>query len=323
MEKMNSTFEEIRKIIEINQSIAISGHTSPDGDAIGACAALGMALQLLGKDVTVILEDYSEVFKVIPTGGLFQTSVDEEFIPDLYITLDCGDKERLGKYAQIFDRTLYTINVDHHISNTYFAKENYVDIAASSASEIVFQLLYGYAPIDVDIATAIYSGIVFDTGGFRHSSTTPITMAIVSELMEYDFDFTSIYNSIFHSRSFGEVKIMGVALASAQEHFDGRLVTAFISKQDMDNCGVTNEDVSEVSSYIKGIRGTQVIAFIYEKGPGVYKVSMRSDDPVDVSKVAMNFGGGGHRLASGCTIEGNVSDVLEQVITEIKKQIEV
>lgn len=317
---MNNTFDELRQTIELSQSIAISGHTSPDGDAIGACCALAMSLAELGKDVVVILEEYSENFQIIPTGGLVVSQINEEYLPDLYIAVDCGDKERLGKNGKLFDETLYTINIDHHISNTFFAKQNYVDDEASSASEIIFQFIYNYAPINANIAAAIYAGIVFDTGGFRHSSTSPITMAIVSELMEYDFNFTKIYNSIFHSRKFGEAKIMGVALCNLKEVFDGQIVTSIVTSEEIKKCGVTSDELSEISSYIKGVSGTVASVFIYEKEPETFKVSMRSEDPIDVSEVATKFGGGGHVRAAGCTIRGNAQEILNNVLLEIEKQ---
>lgn len=318
---MNNTFDELRQTIELSQSIAISGHTSPDGDAIGACCALAMSLAELGKDVVVILDEYAENFEIIPTGGFIVKDVDEEYLPDLYITVDCGDKERLGKNAKLFDETLYTINIDHHISNTFFAKQNYVDDEASSTSEIIFQLIYNYAPINANIAAAIYAGIVFDTGGFRHSSTSPITMAIVSELMEYDFNFTQIYNSIFHSRKFGEAKIMGVALCNLKQAFGGRIVTSIVTAEEINKCQVTSDELSEISSYIKGVSQTVASVFMYEKEPGTFKVSMRSEDLVDVSEVAVIFGGGGHIRAAGCTIKGNAEEILKNVLSEIEKQL--
>ena len=320
-ERINNEFLEIRKTIELNNSIAISGHINPDGDAVGACAALAISLKLLGKDVCVIMEDYPDNFRTIPTQGLFVTQVASDYIPDLYIVLDCGDKERLGKNANLFDKALHTLNIDHHISNTYFTKENYVDTEASSASEIVFQLLYGYAPIDADIAAAIYAGIVFDTGGFRHSSTTPITMAIVSALMEYDFSFTEIYNSIFHSRSISEAKLLGIALSNLKEYFGGRCVATCVTKKDLEKIGAQGDGFSEISSYMKGIWGVVVVIVVHEKSDGLYKVSMRSDNPINVSEVAMTFGGGGHKLASGCVIEGNADEVIEKILREIEKQL--
>ena len=318
---MNNTFDELRQTIELSQSIAISGHTSPDGDAIGACCALAMSLTELGKDVVVILDAYSENFQAIPTGNLIVNQVDEDYLPDLYIAVDCGDKQRLGQNAKLFDETLYTINIDHHKSNTFFGKQNYVDDEASSSSELIFQLLYNYAPIDTEIAAAIYAGIVFDTGGFRHSSTSPITMAIVSELMEYDFNFTKIYNSIFHSRKFGEAKIMGVALCNLKEALGGQIVTSIVTEEEIKKCGVTSDELSEISSYIKGVSQTVASVFMYEKETGVFKVSMRSDEPVDVSIIASKFGGGGHVRASGCTIKGNPEEILKNMLLEIEKQL--
>ncbi len=318
---MNETFEEIRKLIDLSDSIAISGHISPDGDAIGSCAALAMALKIMGKDVKVILDEYPEVFSIIPTGGIFVKEAEEDYLPDLYIALDSGDKERLGKNADLFDKTLHTVNIDHHVSNTLYGKVNYIDEEASSTSEIIFQFLYGYAPIDNDIAAAVYAGIIFDTGGFRHPSTTPVTMAIVSELLEYDFNFTSIYNSIFHSRKFTEAKAMGKALINLESHFDDRCVTSYITLKEMQEHGLAIDEVSEVSSYIKGISGSVVSVFFHEKENNVFKVSMRSEPPFNVCAIAQSFGGGGHKQAAGCSVQGCLEDVFKKVIEEVEKQL--
>ncbi|MGL4790170.1 MAG: DHH family phosphoesterase [Anaerotignaceae bacterium] len=313
--------DELRKLIELSNTIAISGHTSPDGDAVGACAGLAMSLRELGKDVVVILEDYPEVFNLIPTGGLFVNKKEPEYLPDLYIAVDCGDKERLGYNAELFDKTLYTICIDHHKSNTNFAKVNFVDEECSSTCELVFQLIYGFSPINEQIAAALYAGMVFDTGGFRHSSTSPVTMAIASNLMEYEFDFTKIYNSIFHRRTVLEAKMLGLAIGNLEHYLNSKVVCTYITLEEMKANNATKNDLSEVTNYIKGIKDCLVSVFIYEKENGAVKISMRSEDPVDVCEICQVFGGGGHIRAAGATVEGNIIEIKNSVIEEIKKQL--
>ena len=313
-------FDEIRQMIEMSSVIAVSAHTSPDGDAVGACCGLAMALKELDKEVIVLLEEYPESFDVIPTGGLVYTEAPEDFAPDLFIALDCGDIERLGKNAELFKAVPNTINIDHHRNNTNFAKLNYAMEEASSASELVFMLLYGYAPINEDIAAALYTGIIYDTGGFRHTSTTSATMAIASELMEYDFDFNAIYNRIFFTRKLGEAKALGIAMERVDTAFDGKVVHTYVTLDDMKKCGVGSDDLHEITGFIKGIEGSVATMFVYEKVPSVFKVSMRSEDEIDVSAVCASFGGGGHKKAAGCTLEGNPEEIIKTVLKEIEKQ---
>lgn len=314
-------FDEIRQMIEMSSVIAVSAHTSPDGDAVGACCGLAMALKELGKDVAVILDKYPESFNVIPTGGLVYTDMPEGFAPDLYIALDCGDIERLGKNAEMFKAVPNTINIDHHRNNTNFAKLNYADEEASSASELVFRLIYGYAPFNSNIAAALYTGIIYDTGGFRHSSTSPATMAIAAELMEYDFDFSGIYNRIFFTRKLGEAKALGLAAERLETALEGKIVYTYMTLEDMSRLGVDSDDLHEITGFIKGVEGCEASMFVYEKAPNVFKVSMRSEDSIDVCAVCNAFGGGGHKKAAGCTLEGSPKEIIKIVVEEIKKQL--
>ena len=139
MKKANNSFDEIMEWVLSAETIALAGHTNPDGDAIGACLALGGALEKAGKQVQVILEKYADKYQLIPNGHLVCAAEDAR-LPELFLVLDCGDEGRLGDAAEIFQKAAKKINIDHHESNTYFAELNYVAAKASSTSEIVFQL---------------------------------------------------------------------------------------------------------------------------------------------------------------------------------------
>ena len=318
--QVNNSVDEIRNTILKANNIAVSAHTSPDGDAVGASCALGMALKKIGKNVKVSLEKYPEVFNVMPAWKISQNSLND-FNPDLYIAVDCGDIDRLGNFKCVYESTQVTINIDHHKSNTYFGNFNYVDSKASSSSEIIYRIIHGFSPLDSDIAACIYSGIISDTGGFRHTSTSSETFIVASELIKYNFDFSKIYNTIFNTRSFGEAKALGMALDNMQETCDGKIVYSYLNIDYMAKCGINSYGVSEIVGYIKGIKDCETAIFIYEKSAGVFKVSMRSDESVDVCEVAVKFGGGGHAKASGFTIAGNLSDIIYNVIFELNKQL--
>jgi len=316
----NNSFEEIRKYISGKSSIALFAHTSPDGDAVGASCAFAMALKNAGKKVTVFLEKYSDVFDVIPTGNLVLNRIPDGFSCELCIAFDCGDSKRLGEFEEFFKNN-DNINIDHHKSNEYFGKLNYADEFATSTSEIIYKLLKSWLPLDKDIACALYAGIIFDTGGLRHSSTKPETLNICACLMAYGFDFNKVYNTIFYTRKFEEAKIMGVALEHMERISDGRIVYSYAAESDIVSCGTTSDGLSEIINYLKGISGCECAVFVYAKEKDVYKVSMRSDDSFDVCRACMTFGGGGHVKASGCTIKGTLEDVLKNVLAELKKQL--
>ena len=223
MMKANDSFEKIMECILSAETITLTGHINPDGDAIGACLALGGALEKSGKKVQVVLEKYADKYHLIPNGHLVCEAEKAE-VPELFIALDCGDEDRLGAAGKIFQKAAKKINIDHHGSNSFFGELNYVDADASSTSEIIFRLLKDRLPITAAEAAGLYAGLIYDTGGFRHSSTSPETMKIAGELMGYGIPFTEIYNRFFDSRSFSELKIMGKALDNAELLFGGDVV---------------------------------------------------------------------------------------------------
>ena len=320
MKKMkNNTFEEIRQAISNSQRIAVSGHTSPDADAIGSSCALALAIQQMGKDVFVFLEKYPDKFKIIPGGELVVYEDYNDVNVDLFIALDCGDKERLGQAAVLFDK-VPNICIDHHISNTYFAHLNYVDSKASSTAEIIYQLLDGYWPLDSNIASALYTGILFDTGCFKHDSTTPRTMEIVAKLMTYHVPFTKIQEKLFYTHTFAEVRMMGKVLERANLVFDNKVAYSYITLEEVRSYGGTTKELDHIVSELKTIKGTDIAVFFYEKEPNVIKTSLRADNDSDVCQIALAFGGGGHIKAAGCTILDTMENAIAQVLKEIEKQ---
>ena len=318
---MNNSFEEIIEVIENSNKIAVAGHISPDGDAVASCCSMAMALIKKGKNAVVYLEEVPEKFKSVPYSDKVLTEEPEEDF-DLFISLDCGDIERLGKYSSIAEKTT-VLNIDHHISNTYFGNLNFVDGDASSTCEVVYRLIDGWCPLDKNIAQALYTGIIFDTGCFKHSSTSPYTMKIAGELMTYNIPFTYVQEEIFYSHTFTEAKILGAAIKNMRTECGGRLAISKLSIDEMKEVGGTPKDADAVVSYIKNTEGADAAVFFYEKKNGEIKASMRSNEAVNVSEIAVRFGGGGHIRASGCTLYGSFKEVMPPVINELKKALEV
>lgn len=317
--KINS-LEKIREIILAHQNIVLCGHTNPDGDAIGASLSLASSLQKMGKNIMVLLEPYEYKYDVIPNKNLI---VEKESIGDidLFISLDCGDMGRLEGIEDIFHRAKQTMNIDHHVSNTFFAEYNHVEVDASSTSEIVFKLLNGHCLIDSEIASGLYAGLIYDTGGFRHTSTSPTTMQIAGELMAYDIPYTKIYNTLFDRRTFSEMKITGRAFDRAESHFDNKVIFSLITTKDLDDCNASNKDLDAVINFLKGVDETKVACFLYQKNETDIKVSLRGNSGYDVCALAQKFGGGGHVKAAGCTIKAPIEKAKEMILEEIGKML--
>lgn len=303
------------------ESIVVAGHTSPDGDAVGSVLAFAQVLARKGKAPKVLLEEYAERFNFIKGSEYLYKGDTDSLKPDIFFALDCGDKERLGSAAQVFDRAGITYNIDHHISNTGFADFNTVNAGASSASEIVYEIIKDKCELDLDIATAIYSGIVYDTSGFKHSSTSKRTHEVAGELVELGVDTAFIHSKILYEHTASQLRLKGRALVNTCFDEEYGITYSVITKTDMELCGAKNGDTDGIAEYLLNVRGTSVAALITEKTDGVVKISLRSKK-YDVNKVAALFGGGGHRLASGATIAVPPEQAREKLIAAIKDEME-
>jgi len=306
--------EQIVRLINENANFVLHGHTSPDGDAIGACYGLAFALQKLGKNVAVVLESYPQKFDIIP-GREFLRPFSEfkgDTTIDVFIALDCADTMRLGSGLSLFDKAKHTVCIDHHKSNPGFAAYNHIESTTSSTCEIVYRLVEQLTTIDQNIATALYAGIVSDTGGFKYDSTTAATMDIAGHLMEIGIPFTQIYNQLMFIRSYAAVKIVGLALQNADTALKGQIIYSHITRQMFKSVKANPADLDGTVEQLLCTQGVAVAVLAYEKGEQV-KISLRSHKH-DVGSVAGQLGGGGHKLAAGATVTGDINSVLTKTL---------
>ena len=316
---MDSTTKQnlINQIIEkIHNSsfIALAGHVSPDGDSVASCLALAMSINKLGKSTVVLLEEIPVRYKAIIGRCDFVKTTTPCEIPDLFISCDCASKERMGKFEELFDKTQETIVIDHHISNIGYAKINFIDANASSASEMVFDVIDAIGNMDKAIASAIYAGIIFDTGALRFKSTSPRTMMKISKLMEFGIPFDKIYADMMLTHSYQSAMIFAKAI-SKMKFVDGLpIIYSFITKEEMDNAGATRGDLEGAVGYMLNTEGAEVSVLVSEVSENESKASFRSHK-FDVNTIASHWGGGGHVNASGATIQAGAEAALEQVLS--------
>ena len=317
---MHTDGEQIMRIIGEANAVAISGHINPDGDAVGACYAMARCAAKMWKSVFVLLHDYSEIFDCIP-GAEFRFLGDAgSLCPDVFISLDCGSKERLGKYAGVFDKSVTTINIDHHMSNTKFAQYNLIDETASSTCQILFTLVSMYVPIDEETAAALYAGIVYDTGGFRHACTTPKTHEIAAMLLSIGFNHSDIYNRLMHIRSYKEARCFGRALCNIRLSEDGKIAYGGLSGEELAELYATGKDLEGIAEYMLGVRGVEAAVFAYATDPENSKLSFRSV-ALDVGSIAKGMGGGGHVNASGCNVKNGVDAALSMAVNAVDERL--
>ena len=309
-------------VLDGAKTIAIGGHVRPDGDCVGSC--MGMYLYLKEvfpeKEVDIYLQNIPDSLKVLSKMEDIREEIPEGKIYDLFISQDCGDKDRLDFSAPLFDNAKHTFCIDHHISNKGFAEHNYVVPEASSTSELVYQLLDD-DKISDEVAKALYLGIVHDTGVFQYSCATPDTFRAASKLLEKKFDAPKMIQETYYQKSFAQNKILGYALMNAELLIDGLCIATFLQKEDMDKFGVTSKDLDGIVAQLRNTSGVEVAVFMYELETGVYKVSLRASNYADVSRVAQMFGGGGHVKAAGCSMSGTPEDIMEKLTEQLELQL--
>lgn len=307
------------------KKIAIAGHIRPDGDCIGSCTALYQYLvecktELNIEQIDVYLENFGQEYNILSGTDIIRHSYDYDDSYDVLISLDCSSLDRLGNALKYFNLAKKTICIDHHITNDNFADVNLVVPDASSTCEVLYDLLLD-SRITREIAMSLYTGIVHDTGIFRHNSTSGKTMEIAASLIRKGIDFTRLIDETFIQKTYNQMQIMGRALMESMLYMDGKLIVSSINLDTMKLFGVTNTDLDGIIDQLRTVRGVEVALFIYETDDGGNKISLRSNGIVNVSDIAKHFGGGGHIKAAGCNMKGTVNEVIAEIIPHIEAQL--
>lgn len=314
--------EKIIDYLEGVKKIGMAGHIRPDGDCVGSSLGLYTYLKKNFPDIEVdlYLEPISEKFKFLKYSDEIKNEYEGDKKYDLFISLDSSDIDRLGQFEPYFNNAEKTLCIDHHISNTGFAENCVVYPDASSASEVVYEML-DEEKVDYDVACAIYLGIVHDSGVFKYSNTSKKTMMIAGTLMEKGIPFSNIIDDTFYTKNYIQNQILGRALMESVLFYEGKCIFSVLKKRDMEFYNVTSKDLEGIVEQLRITKGVECAIFIYEVEELEYKVSLRSKEFVDVSAIATYFGGGGHIRAAGFNMKGNIYDVINNVSEQIEKQL--
>ena len=302
------------------KSIAVSGHVRPDGDCVGSVMGLYLYLQkeLPEAQIDVYLDKPTDIFNCISQITDIKSEFNTNQVYDVFVVLDTVP-DRLGDAESIYERARKKINIDHHISNTGYGDVSVVEPERSSTAELLYELLNPDI-IDAEIAKALYIGIIHDTGVLRYSNTSPRTLQIAAELIKTGFDFSQIIEETFYEKTYLQTQIMGRAVLESMRIMDDRCIVSVVSRRMMEFYRVTSKDLDGIVNQLQSVKGVDCAIFMYETGTLEYKVSMRSNGKVDVSAVAMKFGGGGHVRAAGCTMNGTYRDNINNLCREIAEQ---
>ena len=314
----NYDLTHILDLVKDAETIAIAGHVNPDGDCTGSTLAMYNYLKHTGKTIDVYLEPIGREFRDLPGADSIKNEVEDK-VYDVFFMMDLGDTDRIGVASKLFETAKKTICIDHHITSKGVADENFILPTLSSTCEVLFEMM-DVELITKDVATCLYTGIIHDTGVFHHSCTSKRTMEIAGELMAKGIDFGHIIDHNFYSRTYKQNQVLGRCLMESLLLWDGVGIVSYVTQKELDFYMVSNSDLGGIIDQLRLTEGVKVAIFIHEKEPHTYKVSMRSTVPdIDVSKVAAFFGGGGHKMAAGCTIP---SGIVHDVINNITKQLQ-
>ena len=336
--------EAVERSIRDARRVMVITHVSPDGDAIGSILGLGWALRWLGKEYTLACANpvprrftYLPGSEAIVTGpepvlsGSTEASTVSSAEPlaevpaevgeyDLVISLDCGDLERMGAAYDESLAGLPLINIDHHVTNTHFGTINWIDTGAASAAEIVLDLVESLrVPLDPDIALCLLNGIVTDTRGFRIPNTPLRTMRAALKLMEAGAQLPEVTDHVFNRRPFSDICLWAKALNSLQ--LDGRIIWSQITRAMRQECAFSENGGAGLVNFLSTTDEADVAIVFVEQDDGRIGVEMRSVPGVDVSAVARDLGGGGHPQAAGCTLDSNLNEAREKVLTAVKETL--
>jgi len=310
-----------KQLCENANTIAISAHVRPDGDAIGSTLGFWNYLKKVypDKDIKVYLIDPNPLFNFLK--GFDEIIKEAASTPvDLFFALDLSEKQRLGDNAGLFDNAKNTACIDHHINDGIFSKNDWIVPDASSTAELIYDLI-DKDVIDTDIAMCLYTGMVHDTGVFQFNCTHRSTMEAAGKLIEYDFDHYKLIEKTFFQKSYIQNQILGRALLESILFMDKKCIVSVINRKTMDFYGATSKDLEGIANQLRYTRGVECAIFMYEIGPQEFKVSLRSSDKVNVAEVAKTFGGGGHKKAAGLTMAGSFHDVVNNISRIIEKQL--
>ena len=324
-----------------SEHVLVTSHINPDGDAIGSLLAMGLSLYALGKKTTFYNKSkIPTVYRFLPYVERIVSEIEgwnQEF--DTVIVLDCGDLQRVGDLFQSpsfqFQVSSFKfpviINIDHHITNTYFGDLQLIDTTACATAEIVYRLIREMAvPVDKAIATCIYTGIFTDTGSFRFSNTNKAAFEICNEMVSVGVDPYNVAKNVYGTYSLGRIKLLNMALDSIELSYNGKLSMMTVTRRMLDETGTQPEDVDGLIHYARRIQNVKVAVLLQEYrnggktsdtspkpkkigGKKKFHVSLRSDGTVDVAAIAADFGGGGHRIAAGFNIESSISDLKDGI----------
>lgn len=312
--------EQIRQVLLENDNILITAHKNPDGDAVGAGLALMLSLRELGKTARFVLQDKIPDTTLFLEGSQQIEKYDEHFDSQefsLVVFVDCATRERAG----IMDSVTHgkpTINIDHHLSNLQYGDYSFVSTTSAASCEILASLLQEWKfPVTSSVASALYLGIVNDTGNMSHDNVTKQTLQIAQYLVEQGAEPSTIVKNFLNTNSYESLKLLGEALSHFSFYEKEKMTCYYLNEDTMKLYGAKKEHTEGIVEKLLSYEKASVSLFLRDDLDGTIKGSMRSKHHVDVNAIASIFGGGGHKKAAGFSSAEPVDTIIKKVLSEL------
>lgn len=304
--------KKVASFLREKDNFLIVCHQNPDGDTIGSAFALKSILKGMGKRATVVCQDeFPEKY-----GYMTDVQNDEALSYDSIITVDVADRKLLGKD---YEDLKIDLSIDHHISNTGYAEINFLIYAAANTENILSLAEELGAPLDKYTADCIYTGITTDTGCFRYASVTEGTHDAARKAIKAGADHAKINRIMFETKSLARIKAEHLVIKSLETHFADRCALMVLTQEMLTQTGAREDELEGTASLPREIEGVLVGALFREKPDGSFKVSVRTNEPVDASVLCSSFGGGGHKAAAACVFNCSLDEAKQQFLEEVGK----
>jgi len=307
-------------VMKAYQTFSVSTHVSPEGDALGSAIALALGLRSAGKQAEVVIRDPVPAYlDFLPYQGVVSQHPTLPHPYDVLAVVDCGDLERTGMFTQAPPPVKLVVNIDHHVTNRGFGGLNWIVPDATASGTMVYELLRAWGlPVSRDIALCLYTTLLSETGSFRYSNTKPTTFRMAADLLDCGVDGAKVAQALYDRNSPGRLKLLGEVLRSLERHAGGKIAWVTVTQASFTATGTSPEDTEEMVNYPRSLKGVEVAVLFREVTPTQYKISLRSQGRVNVAAVAEGFGGGGHRNAAGCVVQGDFAAVRARVIGQVE-----
>lgn len=308
--------DQVLQEIRGRRRLVVTSHARPDGDGIGSALACAQILRHMGKQADVVMHDgVPRIYQSLPFADRVLHC---EAAPpnDAVIILECDSIKRTQLKGL---EDCFLINIDHHATGRDFADVNWIDSSAMATAELIYRMarLAG-VPLDADIATCLYTALMTDTGSFMFEGTNEHTFAIARELVLAGADPAHCARNIYFGHSTAKLRLLGAALANL--HRESSLGWIWVTQEQMERFGAREEDCEGLVNYALSIGDVQVAIFFRELSDGRWRVSLRSKGEVNVATVAEYFGGGGHKCASGCSLDGPMGIAIFKIIERLRTE---